>query len=232
MKRFSLVLLSVLMCFSMFSCDDYTNTPSVSSTNTSSETVFDTSSQGLTSSESVSSVEDEVSEIIIPEKSTTGAQGHIKVDMGDFYLWLPKDTSDAFKTGEYLWLMNYEIHGNKICYAKDESAVVIEIVSIDEIENEDNPFLKYDELYNEEVSHYRERRGIEYYEFGGLFAKKYCYYDVLQLPGSEIYPKFTFVYCIKANDKILVINFIPRLAPGILEQEDEFEIVLNSIEMK
>lgn len=34
MKRFSLVLLSFLMCFSMFSCDDYTHAPSVSSENT------------------------------------------------------------------------------------------------------------------------------------------------------------------------------------------------------
>ena len=58
MKRFSLVLLSFLMCFLMFSCDDYTHTPSVSSENTSSETVFDTSSEEITSSEIVSSVED------------------------------------------------------------------------------------------------------------------------------------------------------------------------------
>ena len=48
MKRFSLVLLSALICFSMFSCDDYTHTPSVSSENTSSETVSDTSSQVVT----------------------------------------------------------------------------------------------------------------------------------------------------------------------------------------
>ncbi len=31
MKRFSLVLLSVLMCVSMFSCDDYTHISSTSS---------------------------------------------------------------------------------------------------------------------------------------------------------------------------------------------------------
>ncbi len=234
MKRFSLVLLSILICFLMFSCDDYTHTPSVSSENTSSKTISDTSSQEATSSESVSSLEDTVLEIIIPEKSTTGAQGHIKVDMGEFYLWLPEDTSDAFKTGEYLWLMDYAIYGNKICYDKSETAVVIEIASIDKIENEDNPFLKYDELYNEEVSHYKENRGIEYYQFGGLFAKRYYYYEVLPLPEeTDGYPIHTYVYCIKANDKILVINFIPRLGYGGFDfQTDEFEIVLNSIEMK
>ena len=58
MKRFSLVLLFFLMCFLMFSCDDYTHTPSVSSENTSSETVSDTSSQEVTSSESISSAEE------------------------------------------------------------------------------------------------------------------------------------------------------------------------------
>ena len=74
MKRFSLVLLSVLMCFTMFSCDDYTHTPSVSSENTSSETVFDTSSQKATSSESVSSVEDTSSQEFTISESVSSVE--------------------------------------------------------------------------------------------------------------------------------------------------------------
>ena len=74
MKRFSLVLLSALICFSMFSCDDYTHTPSVSSENTSSETVFDTSSQKATSSESVSSVEDTSSQEFTISESVSSVE--------------------------------------------------------------------------------------------------------------------------------------------------------------
>ena len=74
MKKFSLVLLSVLICFSMFSCDDYTHTPSASSENTSSETVSDISSRELTSSESVSSVEDVSSEEITSCESVSSVE--------------------------------------------------------------------------------------------------------------------------------------------------------------
>ena len=74
MKRFSLVLLSVLMCFTMFSCDDYTHTPSVSSENTSSETISDISSQELTSSESVSSVEDTSSQEFTISESVSSVE--------------------------------------------------------------------------------------------------------------------------------------------------------------
>ena len=74
MKRFSLVLLSVLICFSMFSCDDYNNTPSASSENTSSETVSDTSSQEVTSSESVSSVEDTSSKELTSSESVSSVE--------------------------------------------------------------------------------------------------------------------------------------------------------------
>lgn len=74
MKRFSLVLLSFLMCFSMFSCDDYNNTPSVSSENTSSESVSDISSQEATSSEIVSSVEDVSSQELTSSESVSSVE--------------------------------------------------------------------------------------------------------------------------------------------------------------
>ena len=74
MKNFSLVLLSFLMCFTMFSCDDYTHTPSASSENTSSETVSDISSQEVTSSESVSSVEDTSSQELTSSESVSSVE--------------------------------------------------------------------------------------------------------------------------------------------------------------
>ena len=74
MKRFSLFLLSFLMCFSMFSCGDYTHAPSASSENTSSETVSDTSSQEVTSSEIVSSVEDTSSQELTSSEDVSSVE--------------------------------------------------------------------------------------------------------------------------------------------------------------
>ncbi len=94
MKKFVLVLLSVLLCLSMFSCDGNVVTPSSSEDTSSQEvtskesvssvedisSVNDTSSQEVTSSESVSSIEDTSSEETVSDDGVKA--DFVKVQVG------------------------------------------------------------------------------------------------------------------------------------------------------
>ncbi len=149
---------------------------------------------------------------------TIFGKGFTKIDMGEFYWWLPENTSDPSSV-KYKWLYNYGIYGNKICYDKSENSVVIEVVSIERVENKDNPFLKYDELYS-------NADNFEHYKFGLFSAKRYH----IQKTDSDFE---RYVYSIKVDDEMLVINFYPLFnIDEFSSQAEEFEPILNSIIMK
>ncbi len=159
--------------------------------------------------------------------TTKKTQGCAKKDFGRFYMWFPDNPSnfeklenpDDIKLGDA-----YDIENGTIYFhTQYEFRVVAELVSVDYISNPKEPFLKYDEQYLKRSS------VVENLEFDEFVGKSYTLREWLF--GDMNWADYVYVYCIKTEKAMIVMNYYSSF-PGRGMTQHEFEMVLNSIEMK
>ncbi len=96
----------------------------------------------------------------------------------------------------------------------------LELLSIDEIEDSSQPFLKYDEMYNHKAE------VVATMEFNDRKAKLYFLSEKIIASPIGLYS--TYIYCIEIDGKMVVMSFFK----SYLENVNAVEEILNSIEMK
>ncbi len=151
--------------------------------------------------------------------TTKNKEGYIKKDFGDFYMWLPEKPSDFGKKYD-LWLDdNYEFYFDSFNY--NSETCKIKIMSIEDIKDTSQPFLKYDEKFNNRACL------IQTLEFDNFTAKRYDLKEKV-FDKKEVLDFYTHIYCINTDDRMVVMTFYQRSD----EDMDAFEEMLNSFEIK
>lgn len=143
------------------------------------------------------------------EEPVNAAAGGSEKNFGTFSLELPEG-----------WVVK-----SNVIYADDsESArIIAEVVSVDPIPDTESPFLVYDQTYSDALT-------VSECRFGDHPAKRYHLQKEVSEGGLTGYQN-SIVYCIEAGSDMIVITFYPMRGVGISGQREEFEKILESIQV-
>ena len=100
---------------------------------------------------------------------------------------------------------------------------IAEVTSVDSITDTDSPFLIYDQTYS-------DAEKISECNFGNHSAKSYYIQKEVSEGGMTGFQN-SIVYCIEAESRMIVITFYPVRGVGVSEQREEFEKILDSIQI-
>lgn len=145
-------------------------------------------------------------------------EGYQEIDFGEFSVLICDDSFSGCAPMESVTMQNNQFIGTD----GESKRVVAELLSIENIVDDNNPFAVYDEKYSSSVN------TVEI-SFNGYTAKKY--HTKTQL--DEALPVLTnnIYYCIHLNDKIITFAYYPVMGYGGLHTED-IETVLSTIKAK
>lgn len=135
--------------------------------------------------------------------------GYSEKDFGTFSLYLP--TKSVVKSD-----VIYED-------SSELARKIAEVTSVDSITDAESPFLIYDQTYSNAES-------VSECNFGNYSAKSYFIQKEVSEGGMTGFQN-SIVYCIELDSKMIVITFYPMRGVGISEQREEFENILDSIQI-
>jgi hypothetical protein len=168
--------------------------------------------------------EDDVTEA--SSESAKNAPGYVKKDLGEFSIWLPENSvikiyyeADPESTS---LIESMASNGNMTLLGNMTPAyLVADLTSVDAITDTESPFAAYDRKYSD------AKTISEYRQFGAYTGKWYW----MQELRDEVYTN-RISYCIKAEDKMIVITLQLYSELGdFSDQMEGFEKVLRSIEV-
>lgn len=152
---------------------------------------------------------------IIPEISEEIPEQYREIDFGEFSVLICDDSFSECAPMESVTVENKKF----IADDSESKRVIAELLSVEDIADNNNPFAVYDEKYSSSVN------TVEI-SFNNYAAKKYH----IQTQLDEDFPVLTnnIFYCIRIDDKIVTFAYYPVMGYGGLHTED-IETVLNSI---
>lgn len=146
--------------------------------------------------------------------------GYEEIDFGDFTVLI---CDDSFSNCTPDSIVNFD--NEKNCFIANngiDTWVVADLISVDDIENEIEPFEFYDEYFSKSVN-------TEKYIWNDYRVKKY--HIQTQSEGPVAIKINTIYYCIELDDKMVIFAYYPVMGFGGLHTED-IETVLSTIRSK